>query len=96
MSTDTVITLLLTGIATIALSLAVWILNSVSKRVNKLEEKVGENDTRLHGRVDAIITSRMNKWLEKELDCRREDSRITILETILQERLKKEGKNHEL
>ena len=85
MSTDTI----LVGAATVALSLAVWILNSVSKRLSSLEEKVGENDSKVHARVDLIIAARMNKWLEKELDCRREDARITTLETVLRERVTK-------
>lgn len=89
MSTDIIIGYILVGVATVALSLAVWILNSISKRLSRLEEKVGENDSKVHGRVDLIIAARMNKWLEKEMDCRREDSRITTLETILKERVVK-------
>jgi hypothetical protein len=89
MSTDTIVNIILAGVATIAFSLAMWILTGLSKRVDKIEAKVGENDSKVHARVDLIIAARMNKWLEKEMDCRREDSRITTLETILKERIKR-------
>ncbi len=83
MSTDTIINLVLTGAATVAFGLAMWILNSVSKRVAELEKKVGENDTRLHSRVDGIVSARMAAWLKKEEDCRKEDTRIARLEERL-------------
>ena len=83
MSTDTIINLILTGFAAVTFGLAMWILNSVSKRLTKLEEKVGENDTRLHGRVDGIISARMVAWLKKEEDCRKEDTRLARLEERL-------------
>lgn len=80
MSTDIIAQLLLTGIAVIAFALGVWILNSVSKRLNKVEETIRENDTKIHARIDLIITTRMNKWLEKEKECVTEHMRISMLE----------------
>lgn len=74
---------ILTGVATVALGLAMWILNSVSKRVSRLEEKAGENDTRLHKRIDDLVSARMTAWLKKEEDCRKEDTRIARLEERL-------------
>ena len=83
MSTDTIITFLLTGITTVALSLAMWILNSASKRVSELEKKVGELSTKLHEKIDLLKDDRANKWLNKERDCREEESRISRIEARL-------------
>lgn len=78
-STDTFIQLVLTGIAVVAFSLAIWILNSIHKRVSEITEDI----KRAHSRITAIIEDRHTTWTNQKEDCGDEKSRITRVEQAL-------------
>lgn len=79
MSTDTFIQLVLTGIAVVAFSLAIWILNSIHKRVSEIAEDI----KRAHARIDDIVKERGDAWTNQKKDCGDEQSRITKVEQAL-------------
>lgn len=78
------------AVTTLATTLALWILNSVSNRVTEVKEEADK----AHKRIDDLEKDRTVKWLAQGKECSDENAelaRIQILLRIICRKLKING-----
>jgi len=74
-----ILLLIISGVTGLLVTLGIWILNSVSKRVSEAKESaVGA-----HKRIDDLERDRTQKWLSQGKECAEEKAQLREVKTII-------------